>query len=49
LTDKLKDSFPKTKPATRAEIQFAGIPNPNWLAGFVDVMGLLLSVLLENL
>jgi hypothetical protein len=29
LTDKLKDSFPKTKPATRAEIQFAGIPNPN--------------------
>jgi hypothetical protein len=29
LTDKLKDSFSKTKPVTRAEIQFAGIPDPN--------------------
>ena len=36
LSDNLKTFFPNTIPATRLKIEFKGIPDPNWLSGFVE-------------
>lgn len=39
LSDILKDSFPNTKPVARPIVEFTGIPDPNWLTGFVEGEG----------
>lgn len=39
LSYKLKERFPGSIPATRDKIKFEGIPDPNWLSGFVDGEG----------
>jgi hypothetical protein len=39
LTDSLKAAFPNTQPVTRPIDEFKGIPDPNWLAGFIDAEG----------
>jgi hypothetical protein len=39
LSDKLKIHFPTVLPISRPVVSFQGIPDPNWLAGFVDGEG----------
>ena len=39
LSDMLKAAFPETKPVPRLDIEFQGIPNPNWVSGFVEGEG----------
>ena len=39
LSDKLRIQFPTVQPGPRPIVDFLGIPDPNWLAGFVDGEG----------
>jgi hypothetical protein len=39
LSDKLMNEFPNVISAIRPAVNFEGIPDPNWLAGFVDGEG----------
>jgi hypothetical protein len=39
LSDELKELFPNIKPAQRPLVVTQEIPDPNWLAGFVDAEG----------
>lgn len=39
LSDALKAAFPNTKPVQIPVVEFKGIPDPNWLSGFVDGEG----------
>lgn len=34
--DKLKIDYPNTVPEDRPEVEYNGIPDPNWIAGFTD-------------
>lgn len=39
LSNTLKILFPTIRPIVRPNVNFAGIPDPNWLVGFVDGEG----------
>ena len=39
LSDKLKTDFPNTKPVNIPAVEFKGIPDSNWLAGFTSGEG----------
>lgn len=45
LSDTLKSAFPNTVPVDRPKVEFSGIPDPQWLAGFVDGEGMFLVVI----
>lgn len=36
LSDNLSEGFPNTKPYPRVPVKFKGIPDPNWLIGFIQ-------------
>jgi hypothetical protein len=38
-SDALKEAFPAASPVTRPSVDFKGIPDPHWLAGFTDADG----------
>lgn len=38
-SDALKEAFPAISPVTRPSVDFKGIPDPHWLAGFTDADG----------
>jgi hypothetical protein len=38
-SSELKALFPDTVPVARPVVEFAGIPDPNWLTGFTDADG----------
>jgi len=48
LSDMLKAAFPETKPVPRLDIEFKGIPNPNWVSGFVEGEGCFLIRVQEH-
>lgn len=48
LTDKLKTAFPDVVPAQRPQAPKPSIPNPSWLAGFVDAEGCFFVTLTNN-
>ena len=48
LSDMLKAAFPETKPVPRLDIEFQGIPNPNWVSGFVEGEGCFLIRVQEH-
>jgi hypothetical protein len=39
LPDELNNAFPNIKPVQRPTVEFKGIPDPHWVAGFVDGEG----------
>ena len=39
ISEDLKEAFPNTKPVARPLVEFKGIPDPNWLVGFVSGEG----------
>ena len=39
LSDLLKNSFPNTNPYPRPEVEFKGITDPHWVAGFTEAEG----------
>ena len=48
LSDKLKNHFPTSLPVLRPEVSNLSIPDPNWLAGFVDGEGYFYVKSLKN-
>lgn len=48
LSNKMWQAFPKTIPVERPKVLLKSIPDPNWLAGFVDGEGSFLVTICLN-
>lgn len=48
LSDKFEVSFPSIVPAARPEVKFTGIPDINWLVGFVEGEGCFMVNIIQD-
>jgi len=48
LSDNLKEDFPTIKPVDRPKVEFKGIPEPNWFAGFSEGEGCFMITINEK-